>query len=271
MAAIQETTMLHQGSEIHYLTYGRGSEAMLTFHGYGQTGMAFLKLEKLQPGKYTYYCFDLFYHGKSIYDPSHPPLPVDTWSALVASFLDKNNIESFSMMGYSLGARFVLTLLPDFYHAINQIILIAPDGITMSPWYKMATGNKMGRKVFYWIMRKPKPILILINIFAKLQLMDKYVLKFVGNEMNSMEKRFQVYNVWTMFRYIFPDVHQSIEILNHENIMVILFMGQYDKIVKEKHILSFNKKINTRQYFKLSTGHNGILSAALSKLKENKI
>src|SRR5690242_7478922 len=83
---------------IHYTKSGDGEKALLTFHGYGQDNTVFNNYRG-----YTFYHIDLFFHGKSVWDKGEESLEKDEWKKLIEDILIKENIHSFSLLGFSMG------------------------------------------------------------------------------------------------------------------------------------------------------------------------
>src|ERR1041384_3075655 len=109
---------------LNYIRSGDGERSMLTFHGYGQDNSVFNNYTG-----YTFYHIDLFFHGKSEWNKGEEPLEKDEWKSLVEELLVKNNIQTFSVMGFSMGGKFALATLEAFPGRVKEIILLAPDGI----------------------------------------------------------------------------------------------------------------------------------------------
>ena len=73
------------------------------------------------------------------------------WKKLLGLFLEKENIEDFHVMGFSLGARLALTSFEMFPSKVKKLYLLAPDGIQDSIWFRIATGFWWGKKLFQFL------------------------------------------------------------------------------------------------------------------------
>ena len=135
-------------ASLHYTKYGVGEKALFCFHGFGLTGEAFFELEEVLSKEYTIYNFDLFFHGKSEWHAGDKMLTPAFCKELFSSFLSEQKINQFSLLGYSIGARIVWTLVLEFKNQVKEIIVLAPDGITISNWFKIATRTLVNRKLF---------------------------------------------------------------------------------------------------------------------------
>src|SRR5687767_6941373 len=110
--------------EIFYKRIGTGSKKLLFFHGFGQDHTAFVSLAEALGNEYTCYVFDLFFHGSSVWHGvDENPLEKHEWKKIIEDILQSNDISEFSLLGYSLGAKFVFATLESFPEKIKQIIL----------------------------------------------------------------------------------------------------------------------------------------------------
>ena len=117
---------------VSYEKWGNGSETLIAFHGFGQSATIFSNIAPALEKNFTVYACSLFYHGESKL-PNHisagKPLPAEFFKEGLLKFCKQNNIEKFSLMGYSLGGRLVLKLLEMIPERINSLLLLAPDGV----------------------------------------------------------------------------------------------------------------------------------------------
>ena len=237
-------------SFLNYTKSGSGEKVMLTFHGYGQDNAVFNNYSG-----YSFYHFDLFFHGKSAWYHGEQPLEKDEWKKLITDVLQKENIRSFSVLGFSMGGKFALATLEAFPDRVKEIILIAPDGIKTSFWYSLATYPIAFRKLFKSMIENHKRFLRIAKGAKKLGLIDKGVLRFVETQMDSEEKRNRVYYSWVVFRHLMFDINQIRKIIRDHDIKLRLIVGKYDKIIKAKNMKRLTSKIEI-----LDVGHNNIIN-----------
>ena len=81
---------------LYYQKFGNGKQIMLAFHGFGQESSVYKCLADVLT-EYTFYAFDLFFHGKSQWDFPENYLRSQRWKELLQDFLDKENIQKFSL------------------------------------------------------------------------------------------------------------------------------------------------------------------------------
>lgn len=223
---------------------------LLMFHGYGQNASIFKDIEG--------YSFDLFFHGKSEWSKGEEPLEKSDWKELMTEFLHDNNIERFSVLGFSMGGKFALATLEAFPDRIDKVILLAPDGIKTSFWYSLATYPIAFRKFFKGMISNHQRFLRIATMSKKLGLIDKGVLRFVQTQMDSEEKRKRVYYSWVVFRHLRFDIKKLSALITRHNIDAKIFIGRHDKIIKAKHM----KKLTSRVEI-LDAGHNDLIKEFL--------
>lgn len=245
---------------LQYHTSGKGPQPLLIFHGFGQGKGVFQKLSSNLSENYTLYIFDLFFHGNSEWNYGERPLEKSFWKNLVASFLNKHRIERFSMLGYSMGGKFALACLEAFPEKIEHIFLLAPDGIRISPWYKLATHPIVVRKLFKSLILNPNRFKIITSFASKLGLIDRGIVRFAESQMDTEEKRKQVYYSWVVFRHLTFDVANLASLINSNTIQLTLVVGKYDRIITAKNMEGFLKKVKKYNFEILETGHTGLLS-----------
>ena len=244
--------------ELTFQTYGTGAEALLAFHGYGQDHRVYENFGTVLQNRYTIYSFDLFLHGER---PTSVNLTITVahWQQSISRFLDSHGIADFSLVGYSLGARFALTLVEAMAPRINQLILIAPDGIKSSRWYQLASGTRPGNLLLRHTVVRPRPFLWALRKAYQLKVIEKSVVKFVESHMNTRADRFWVYRRWVTFRHIQPNLRRVKWQCNAHRIEVTIFLGEYDAVVKKKAIASFHKLLINSSLHLLPCGHAALI------------
>jgi pimeloyl-ACP methyl ester carboxylesterase len=121
-----------------------------------------------------------------------------------------------------------------FSEKIDGLFLLAPDGLKVNPFYFIGTRNRIGRWIFEGIIDHPGPLFGLGNFLEKMKLINPRLNHFVKHEMNSAEKRRQVYHVWVLFRKFIPDLKSIASNINNHNIYLLMFFGKYDTVIKAK-------------------------------------
>ncbi len=237
---------------------GNGPLVMLAFHGFGQDSGVFIPLQSTVGHRYTTYAIDLFFHGESHFATTQT-LPKQDWQMLVEAFLKAHTINRFSLLGFSLGGRFALTIAEQYAHRLDQLILIAPDGITRSFWYTLATGSIPGRWLLKQVLNHLAIISQLGHILTKIRLLHRTVIRFAEVSLATPAQRHQVYLSWTLFRLISPDLSVLATQLNRESVRVRFFTGYFDQIVPSRYIDPLTQQLHAYEQTVLKAGHNRLI------------
>lgn len=265
LAADGAQEFLTDDSRITYRKYGNGLAVLLAFHGFGQDHKAFGPLEKALNGRFTLYAVDLFFHGNSQYTGSSL-LTKSRWSYLIDCFLAAQSIDRFSIVGFSLGGRFALATAEAFADRLDQLLLIAPDGITLNRWYWLATASQPGRWLFRYTLRHLSMLTTLGHALTTLGLLNRTVMRFAEISLGTIDQRTQVYNSWTQFRQIHSDMSTVAERLNNQSTRVRFFTGAFDWIVPGSYILPFTRQLHHYELTVFKTGHNRLIDLVAEHL-----
>ncbi len=255
---------IFQNNQLHYSVSGEGEKSLLIFHGYGHTHKNMREIEEALQGEYKIYNFDLFFHGFSEWRQNDSPLTHEFWHSMLSEFLKVNQIKTFSVMGFSLGGKLALATVQSFEKQIQNLYLIAPDGLTNNFWYNTAT-SKPFKKLFRSMVLAPKLFFKLINVLERVRMLDKSTKRFALLQMNSRDKRRRVYYSWMVYKGIKPDLGLISKAINVNAIHVELYAGIYDRIIPVNAIQSFAKTIKNKKCHILNTGHNNLLDEVAYK------
>ena len=254
---------------LYFQKFGSGNKVLLAFHGYGQNSKAFEKIAETIGTKYTLYSFDLFFHGKSTWPFGSKPLRKTFWTEIIQNFLSSNGVSKFSLAGYSMGGKFVLATLEAFAPKIEEVFLIAPDGIKTNPWYSLATYPVFLRGVFKVMIRFPKPLFTLMDAMLYLRVLERGLIKFARRKMNTEIKRRRVYYSWVVFRHLTFDMEKIAGLINLHDIRVNMVLGKFDKIITGENMQVLVEKLNDCKLIMLETGHNLLMDEFAMHLQKN--
>ena len=261
-------------SPLHYTKVGSGSEPLLCFHGAGQDGKSCFKPFAQRVGdRFTLYAFDLFYHGKSgcLHGEKFADNEIVTkeiWRKYLTQFLQENNITRFSVAGFSMGGRFALATLEAFPERINQVFLMAPDGLTDHWLYVLATRFAFTRRVFKVIAFQQDKLQRLGKWLQKLGLIDPSTIRFAEAMMNTPEKQQQIYRTWVGFRALRFSAKKLAQLIEIHQIKTWIFMGKYDKIMPIKAAYAFTSRLKDKTLVILDTGHGRLVEKTATYLHE---
>lgn len=256
-----------ENARLAYRRLGNGPAILVAFHGFGQTGQVFAALGETLGTRYTIIAVDLFFHGDSQY--THPSLLTkEGWQKLMNAFFYAQQIDRFSLLGFSLGGRFALTTMEGFAHRIDQLVLVAPDGITPNPWYWLATRTDTGRWLFRYVLTHLSLLTRAGHALTRFGLLNRTVLRFAEISLSTSQQRELVYTAWTKFRLIQPDLRLIGQLLNDIPVDVQFFTGVFDRLVPGNYILPLAQQLRRYQLTILKTGHNHLIELAAEKIMQ---
>ena len=242
--------------ELFYTKLGNGKDVLLLFHGFGQDNTAFTPLAQSLSHRYTCYIFDLYFHGKSKWTHNEQPLEKKEWRAILQRFLHENQIDSFSLLGYSMGGKFVLATLEAYADSVQKVFLLAPDGVKTNFWYHLATYPLVMRKLFRSMINHPDRFLSISKTLHRIGIIDKSILRFAEYQMNTTEKRERVYYSWVVFRKLRFNIDALATLVNQHTIPVTIIVGKYDKVITPASMNKFVERLHQPRFIVIETGHN---------------
>lgn len=227
-----------------YQKRGSGNDVLLCFHGFGQDHAAFNHVSPLLDSQYTWYSFDLFFHGNSSWKKGNKPITKQNWEQIITAFLTQEKINRFSLLGYSLGSRFLLVTFESFPDRTNSILLIAPAGITEDSFYRLATSTAIMRTIFRVMVKHGKWFFTLSKIINAAGLLNSRTVRFAESQMKTEEKRNQVYYSWVVFRKLNVGCHTLANLLNRHRPKLAIMIGSQDTVIPQHKITPLTRKLS---------------------------
>ena len=232
---------------------------MLCFHGFGQDGRVFKAVAESLTG-YTLFSFDLPFHGEThIEDPS-VFMTTRQAHALVQKLVQIKGITRFSVVAYSIGARLAYSIVNDFAQKIENVWLLAPDGIVQNFWFAFATKNGFNRRIFSYFMQNPQVIFSTARLLKSLRLLDPSMQKMIALSMATEDKRAQVYWTWTFLSPLQSSLGKLAGIAKQNGLEIEIFLGEKDRIIPQSAV---KKKANGKEKIKvisLQSGHTDLIN-----------
>lgn len=247
----------YKNSEISYYQFGTGAKKMVCFHGYGESGTLFGFLEKYVSDQLTLYAIDLPFHGNTEWNEGLEFTTADLISIVEGIMGETNSAgtERYTLLGFSLGGRVVLSLYQAIPHAIERIVLMAPDGLKVNFWYWLSTQTWMGNKLFSYSMKNPGWFFAFLKMLNKLRWVNASIFKFVNYYIGNKQARKDLYQRWTGMRKLKPDLALVKKLIRQYRTPVRLVYGKYDRIILPARGEKFQKGIEA--YCTITIIHSG--------------
>ena len=241
------------GSRVHYLLTGGGTDVAIAFHGYGlDAGSLQLLADSMAPG-YKFLSVDLPYHGRTEWGGG--PLNKHKLVALAKALAARHGTARFTLVGYSLGGRVCMTLAELVPELVEQMVLIAPDGLVFNFAYYLATHNIAGKRLFHYILRKPSGFFKLADWLVKRKVISNSKHKFVTQYLESRAAREMLGKVWRDTSDLIPEHRKLKQNLTAYRIPVNIFMGSFDSVIPVEHADKFAAGLPTVKLTLLQKGH----------------
>ncbi len=264
---------------MHYHRWGKGDKLLLCFHGYGETAATFAFLSEALDNEFTIVAIDLPFHGQTEWNDSSGqtlPFTVNELLSILETLLSTLGIPAATpwyLMGYSMGGRIALSLLEAVPDRVARLVLAAPDGLRLNPWYWLATQTLPGRLLFRYTIHHPGWFLFVLRAGNTLKLVNPSIYKFVAGYVDNPGIRHDLYIRWTGLRKFRPHLPVIKDIIRRRQLPVRILYGRFDRIIRVKRGEQFRKGIEPYcQLTVLPAGHQLLrisnLPAILSLLKE---
>lgn len=227
---------------------------LVCLHGFGEEAGSFRSLALQLHDRYTILAMDLPLHGKTEWNEGLHCSARDMVNIL--NEVPELRYRSFSLAGYSMGGRVSLSVYEQIPNKIEQLLLLAPDGLKVNFWYWLATQTKIGNAFFLYLMKKPKPFFAIINLFKAIGMVNTGIYHYVNQYLKDKPMRLQLYNIWTTMRKVKPHIGKVHTLIVKHNTPVLLIYGRYDRIIRSATGLEFQKKAgDICRLHLLSCGH----------------
>jgi len=264
----EEALFIFKNCRLNYSIYGSGRKIMLAYHGFGQNKSYFRVLADTIGKEYLIYSFDLFFHGKSEWKFKDKPLSKKYLTSMMKEFFKDHEIKEFSVCGFSIGAKTALALAEAFPESVKEVYLLAPDGVKENFWYKISTQVGLVKKIFRSSIIQPSFFFKLSWLLLKLRLLDRGVVKFARNQMNSRYKRRRVYYTWMIYSKLVFDWNVFSEELNKNQIKIKFFLSAGDKVIPEKTIKQLSNRLKYSEIIMVKESHFKIIKGVSDYFKK---
>jgi len=217
-----------RGHRFHYRVIGQGPGITACFHGFGEFARTFEGLANAWPG-HTLVALDMPFHGETEWEEGKPFSVSDLQE--VMGMIPETASGKIGLMGYSMGGRIALSLLEAMPERVGHLVLLAPDGLKVNPWYLMATRTLAGNRLFRYTMDRPSWFLGLVRTGAKLGMVNASVEKYVSRHIDDPGKRRDLYRIWTTLSGFHPSLDKVGDSIRRYGIPVRMVFGRFDRII----------------------------------------
>lgn len=245
---------------VHFHEYGTGKKPMLAFHGYGMTGRQFNVLEKSILGKYKVYGFDHFFHGGSKLNEWPEKriiagMPREMVKLYMEGWFSLYGRQKVSLMAYSIGANIALILLEEFPEWIEQIILMAPDGISPYKGFEYIQHTFWGKRIFRRAAKSKWLAPTILKNLNRLNIIDENLYTIAYNEIDTPTKRQDVYYTLNLIKHCKPHTAKLVNIINTHAVKCLFVFGKDDLLFPKSPAMPFLNQLPRAQILEVPMGH----------------
>ncbi len=233
---------------------------MLAFHGYGMTGKQFHVLEQSVLNEYKVYGFDLFFHGQSQLEGwTEKQILAGMSKPMVRLYLEEwfkvYGRQRISLMAYSIGCNFALILLEEYAGLVDEVILMAPDGLVGYNAFRFLQHNLLGKLLFKSVSKSKWMAPSLLKAVRGFNMIDDSLYTIAYNEIDTPKKRLDVFYTLSLIRFLKPDVSRVVDQINQNHIKCTLIFGKDDMLFPKKSTDDILKLIHQAEIHEVPMGH----------------
>ncbi|HEX6916107.1 MAG TPA: alpha/beta hydrolase [Chitinophagaceae bacterium] len=243
----------YRHSRIHYLEFGTGTSYLFCFHGYGEDASSFRFLESALGHEFTLLAIDFPYHGQTEWNELRDFSPADL-CAIINSIVPLE-LQTVSLIGYSMGGRIALSMIPELGKRLERVVLVAPDGLHRNFWYWLSTQTGAGNSLFRYTMEHPRWFFGGMTFLRSLGLLNKSIFRFAHSYLDNRNERMMLYQRWTCLRRFRPDQRAITRILKRYQVPLRMLFGSYDRIILSQRSTSLDRKNDTIIVRTIRAGH----------------
>jgi pimeloyl-ACP methyl ester carboxylesterase len=254
-------------SEISYVEFGQGPQLMIAFHGYGQDAKVYCEFESALSEKYTVVAVDLPHQGKTVWNEK-TELEASELAELIRDFLTHlGHSGNVSLMAYSLGGNYATGFFMNNPTKIDELWLIAADGLGPKKLFRLLTRTMLGRLFFRGFVHFPQPILFGLWLLKELKVYEKHVYQFFYNNISSKDRREELYKRWISASRLNVPRPKLISALNNSSVKLKMLFGIHDKVIPVAFAKYYFRKVSGSKLVLLEQGHQLIRQSNAEALK----
>lgn len=258
-----------ENGRVHGLKFGSGGQLLIAFHGFADRAQLFRPLEHTLSRAYTTIALDLPFHGQTEWQK--PIFSKADLCAIIAQVLESEGKTRCDLMGFSFGARLLQAILPQLGTKVDQIYLLAPDGMdTRGMQAAFWTPNWVRRGLFR-LLQRPAWFIFVLNIGQKLSLLSSPVHSFILRNLSNPARLKRLFGCWyslNAFRMRKAALRRALQ-QNADSVVVIF--GDQDPILRQNRLKAFYATLPNAQLIVLNQVGHKLIGDALKTVLAKQI
>lgn len=210
--------------------------------------------------QYHVYGFDHFFHGESALDGwTEQQILAGMPKAMMGAYLDEwfklYGRQKVAVMGYSIGANLALMLAEAYPDMIDELILMAPGGLSVYKGFHFLMHQRVGKYFFSRATKSKWLAPALLRNLKKARFIDDSLYNIAYNEIDTEKKRLDVYYTLNLLRLLQPDASKIAGLINQHHIRCILIFGRDDGLFPKSAAMSFINQLQNAEVHEVPLGH----------------
>jgi len=207
---------------------------ILAFYGFGQHHKVYEKLKDSLQTNFNFLVIDI---------PIEPDEKLNrkTFSVFLEKIITIYSIKEIIGISYSMGSRLNLVMCELIPFKIKKIIVIAPDGIQINIWNKIAVHTRLGKIIFKQLMHHPTALVYILHGLNKLKLISHTLYIFCKWQIRDEVNRKKIYSTWKNMKHFLPNLTLINKQIENNNIELTAYFGKQDVVINNK----IEKKLRT--------------------------
>lgn len=256
----------YETHRVHYYLMGEGPRYLFAFHGFADHAQLFEALLPALKKEFTIIAVDLPFHGETQWS-SHIFKPKDI-VGIVAQIREQEFIQSFSMIGHSMGGRMILGITKHFKADIEELIMLAPAGFQGTISDSLLLFPKFIRKILKRLTSRKKLTLGIFDFGKRVGIINRGLHKFTTAMIEKEEYRQRMFDCWISL-YHFPiRLRQFRKMIQKEEIEITFFYGKRDYITPAKYGRKFLEKLPEGELIMVEDNHFFLQKPLAEALKQ---
>jgi pimeloyl-ACP methyl ester carboxylesterase len=267
---MQSHYITYKNSRIHYRQFGFGPRLLFCFHGYGRESYTFAVLEIKLGAVFTIIAIDIPFHGLTdwkdelVFNPGY----LTECILSIRKRLNKDKIK-FSLLGFSMGGRIALHITQLLPTQIDQLTLLAPDGLSFNFWRWLGSETWIGSKLLHYTIQHPAWLKGLVNKAEKWHVIHRSLADFIGYYINDEEHRKTLYRRWISMRRFMPASKKLKPLIKKNHIRVRMLFGAFDRVIPYQGGEKFMRGIEALATLEVvDAGHNLLSESHAGKIAQ---
>lgn len=251
---------------LSYTKFGNGPLTMIAFHGFGRDAAMFKNFQYAF-NSYTIYSIDLYFHGNS-WNASSPKLDQRSWTLTFSEFLSKEQIDKFSLLGFSLGGKMALYTYQLFSERVESLQLMAPYGIQRNLIEILIQKAPSLYQQLQRYVDDPSHLFRLLKYLQFSRLINSTLVRIILSQLDSWPKRFRAFHTMRLYGAIKLDLPKIRHHLGLHSTKVHLYLGKYDQVLRLKTLYRHLGYLNHFSLHVLPSGHSSLPGKVINLLTQ---